>query len=128
MTADSTPEESNLVAHARRELALVRESPEIVDATLRIVTEFSGVGHSGASAHFHIAMLTRLLRYENLAPLTDDPDDWIEVGHGMWQNRRNSEAFSKDGGRTYSLLSERKRRHWPRKGWSEPLHTSQPRG
>lgn len=118
--------ESNLVIHARRELTLVREDPEIVDATMRMVEAFAECGHSGASAHFHIEMIARLLRYGNLAPLTNDPTEWLDVADHMWQNRRNGEAFSTDGGRTYYLLSERKRRRWPRKGWSKPMHTAAP--
>lgn len=54
--------------------------------------------------------LGRLLRFENLAPLTDDPGEWNNVsdmaGHEMWQSRRCAEAFSSDGGKTYWLLSE----------------------
>jgi len=117
---------SDLVEHAKRELALVREDPEIIEATLRIVDEFSKIGHSGASAHFHAAMIDDLLRFKNLSPLTSDPSEWVEVGHGLWQNARNSEAFSTDGGVTYYLLSERKRHRWPRSGWTKPMHTSEP--
>ena len=46
-------------------------------------------------------------------PLTDDPYEWQYHGEdlwgskeGIWQNKRNSEAFSNDGGQTYYLLSE----------------------
>lgn len=117
---------SNLVRHAERELALAREDEQVVAATLEIVAVFARVGHSGTSAHFHRQMIHRLLAFEHLTPLTDNPGEWVEVGHGMWQNVRNSEAFSEDGGKTYYLLSERRRRRWPFKGWSKPTHTSQP--
>ena len=120
-------EESNLVQHAKRELKLIGEDPEVVKPTLEIISIFSQMGHSGASAGFHIAMLEKLLRFENLSPLTNDPDEWHYHGaetwghaDGVWQNRRNGEAFSHDGGKTYYLLSEggndRNRK---------PLHTSE---
>lgn len=105
--------ESNLVAHANRELELIGEDPEIVDATIRMCQIFSSLGHSGASAHFHRMMLNELLQFHNLGPLTDDPDEWMhhtaevwpEPG-GVWQNVRNGEAFSNDGGKTYRLNSD----------------------
>lgn len=49
-----------------------------------------------------------VLRYFRRNTITDDPDEWCEVGWGMWQNRKaeQGEAFSDDRGRTYWLLSE----------------------
>ncbi len=121
---------SNLIDHARRELALVERGPEgnraFADSLLRAVEGFASYGgHSGGSAAVAIDWLGRLLRFENIAPLTDDPDEWQYFGadvfppDGVWQSRRCGEAFSHDGGKTYYLLSEGgkdKRR--------EPLHTS----
>src|SRR3546814_7005887 len=56
-----------------------------------------------------------LLNMRNLSPLTNNPDEWYKhtpdtwdgVNH-VWQSKRNSEAFSTDGGLTYTLLSEPK--------------------
>jgi hypothetical protein len=109
---------SNLTDHARRELALVEQGPDgdraFADSLLRAVEGFDSYGgHSGGSAAVAIDWLTRLLRFENIAPLTNDPDEWIHHGAGVWgsapgvwQNKRCSEAFSHDGGKTYWLLSE----------------------
>lgn len=102
-----TDDESNLIKHAKRELALIDEEEWIVQGYLDMIEIFSKMGHSGGSASVFIPTLTRLLEFKNLSMLTDDPDDWIEVGPSMWQCRRNSEAFSEDGGKTYTLLSER---------------------
>ena len=110
---DETPRESNLMIHARRELELLGEEPEIVEGYLKMIQIFADMGHSGGSASVFIPTLTRLLQFKNLKPLTDDPDEWFhhtaeawgEPG-GVWQNVRNSEAFSDDGGKTYTLLSE----------------------
>jgi hypothetical protein len=121
---------SNLVSHARRELQIFGEEPDTIDWYCRVVAEFASFGHSGGSAWATIPVLHDLLQYRNLTPLTDDPDEWHNVselfpgGSGMWQNRRNSEAFSEDGGLAYYLLSER-----DAAGSIEatPLHRSEPR-
>lgn len=120
--------ESNLVIHAVRELALIGEDPETTEGLVNVVRAFAAMGHSGGSASIGLAMIERLLRFENLTPLTDNPEEWQFVAEevwgspgGIWQNRRNSEAFSNDGGKTYYLLSE---------GGNdqnrEPLHESAP--
>jgi hypothetical protein len=109
---------SNLVEHAKRELALIGgeddEMQQLMNKNIiEMVEVFSKAGHSGFSAEHAIQTLEKLLRFENLTPLTDDPDEWNHVHetvwgapNGVWQNRRNSEAFSEDGGKTYYLLSE----------------------
>ncbi|MFE9491474.1 hypothetical protein ACFYNF_34395 [Streptomyces sp. NPDC006641] len=112
--APSTPRkvESNLVTHARRELRLLGEDPDTIRGLCNVVQAFADMGHSGSSAHFATQYLERLLRYQPLTELTDDPSEWIDRhAEGMtptplWQSRRNSEAFSTDGGKTYTLLSE----------------------
>lgn len=106
---------SNLVDHARRELELVGEEPDTIDWYLTVISAFSAAGHSGGSASVAIPVIHELLQFKNLCPLTNDPDEWTHVAEAMaghpdlWQNRRNSEAFSHDGGKTYTLLSERER-------------------
>lgn len=106
------PSESNLVAHARRELRIVGEDQDVIDGVCRVVQAFADMGHSGGSAHFTALYLDKLLRYQPLSDLTDEPTEWIDRhAEGMttsplWQSARNSEAFSHDGGKTYYLLSE----------------------
>lgn len=107
--------ESNLVTHARRELELIGEEPETIDWYLRVVKEFSSYGHSGGSMSVAIPTLQALLCFQNLSPLTRNPDEWMFISedlwgdtNGIWQNVRNGEAFSNDGGITYYLLSENK--------------------
>lgn len=113
-------EESNLVAHARRELRLLGEDSDTIRGLCRVVQAFADMGHSGSSAHGAIYYLERLLRFKPLTDLTDDPGEWIDrhaegLTHSpLWQSRRNSEAFSTDGGKTYYLLSEQQ----------APLHRS----
>lgn len=105
---------SNLVEHARRELEMIGEEPETIAGYLKVVQAFADVGHSGGSASVAIPTLNALLQFKNLKPLTNNPDEWAHhtaevwgAEGGVWQNRRNSEAFSDDEGKTYYLLSER---------------------
>lgn len=104
--------DSNLVNHARRELRIIGEDPETARGIVRVVRAFADMGHSGSSAHHCAALLDRLLRFQPLTDLTDDPDEWIDrhaeglTPTPLWQSERNSEAFSTDGGKTYTLLSE----------------------
>jgi len=115
---------SNLADHARRELELINEEPEVVNAHMEIIEIFGKMGHSGASAHFFIGQLERLLRFGNLSPLTSAPDEWMLVSVDLWQNRRNSEAFSKDGGHSYYLLSEVRGSRWRWMPPNYPMHLS----
>lgn len=109
---------SNLVNHATRELALMGMTVDSEDemnaamarAVLGIVEKFATQGHSGMSAGYALGTLERLLAFKPLTPLTDNPEEWTEVAEGLWQSVRDSEAFSKDGGKTYTLNSERSRR------------------
>lgn len=103
--------QSHLVEHARRELALIGEDQWITDGLCRVVAAFADMGHSGFSAAHCADVLNRLLRYEPLSPLTDDADEWQDRsaemdGKPFWQNRRDSRAMSTDGGKTYWRLDE----------------------
>lgn len=100
---------NNLVIHARRELELIGEEPDVIAGYLRVIQSFADMGHSGGSAMVAVPTISRLLQFENLAPLTDDPEDWIEVGYGLWQNRRCSRMFSEDGGKTYTDVEDREK-------------------
>lgn len=119
----STLSESNLVKHAEHELNLIGEEPEVIEGYLKVVRAFADMGHSGGSAMVAIPVLNKLLQYQPLYPLTDDPEEWYYHDEtiwgapgGIWQNKRNGEAFSTDGGKTYTLLSDRDK--------PKPIHTS----
>lgn len=104
---------STLVEHAKRELEILGEDPETIDGYLKVIQAFADMGHSGGSAMCAIPVIHELLQFKNLKPLTTNPNEWMfhdeEVWGaegGIWQNIRNSEAFSKDAGLTYTLISE----------------------
>lgn len=80
-------------------------------AVMDLVDVFVEQGHSGASASIVIDILRRVLAFEPLSPLTDDPAEWMEVADGLWQSRRQAQAFSQDGGKTYRLNDARATLH-----------------
>lgn len=97
---------SNLVDHARRELEILGCTEEDILDIEKVIRAFADIGTSGSQASWMIPIINKLLMFQPLTPLTDEPDEWVEVGPNVWQNSRNSEAFSEDNGRTYYLLSE----------------------
>ena len=101
---------SRLVEHARAELELIGEDPAYAASLVAAVAAFASFGHSGGSAMCAIEQLTALLQFENLAPLTADPDEWEDrsemTGVPVWQSKRNSKAFSENGGQTYWLVDD----------------------
>lgn len=97
---------SNLVSHAKKELESIGEEPETIKGYLKVIQAFADMGHSGGSASIAIPVIHELLQFKNLAQLTNDPNEWLFVSDDIWQNLRNYEAFSNDGGKTYYLLSE----------------------
>lgn len=98
--------ESNLVKHAQREMRILGCAEDDIADMCKVIQAFADIGMSGGQAIWHIALLPKLLQFQNLTPLTDEPTEWIEVGPNVWQNSRCSEAFSNDNGRSYYLLSE----------------------
>jgi hypothetical protein len=103
---------SRLVEHAKRELEIIGEEESTIAGVCNVMQAFSDMGHSGGSASVVIPWIHELLQFKNLTPLTNDPDEWIHHDEsvwgqpgGIWQNIRNSEAFSRDGGKTYQFLT-----------------------
>ena len=117
------PTDSNLAKHAWDELVRVGAFTADTDfyggmtgrAVMDLVDVFVEQGHSGMSGSLVADAFHRLVMFKPLGPLTDDPDEWQEVADGLWQSRRQSGAFSSDGGETYRLNSDR-----------DTIHTSEP--
>lgn len=99
----------NLLTHAERELprASGDEMQALMNAQLKeLILVFSTHGHSGFSAGYATSALAKLLRYEPLRPLTGEPDEWNEVGDGVFQNNRCSHVFKQAGrfnGQAYDI-------------------------
>lgn len=131
---------SNLMLHAEQELKRAGYTPDADDEldrniykeTMMIVQHFAACGHSGGSAWAHMGMIQALLSFKPLGPLTDDPDEWMDVSEfmgetGCWQNRRDGRMFSDDGGKTYYSVDEL-RTGWRRRlfGRRGKTYTSEP--
>lgn len=120
MTSDTwTREDSNLYQHAQSELTIAGLFDEDADyggmlaaAVLELVETFARQAHSGASAAATLDIFNRVITFSPLTPITDDTDEWMHVSEEMagdanlWQNRRQSSAFSNDGGKTFYDLTE----------------------
>ena len=73
---------------------------------LEMVKIFSDYGHSGFSAEYTINILIKLLRQENLTPLTLKDDEFVEVAEGIFQNVRDYKIFkdkNKFDGKPYNV-------------------------
>lgn len=124
--SNNEKEKSMLVEHAERELALAGlpiptreqlrnikdiEDPSegwnllVADAVMNIIKLFAKQRHSGASASMTLQLVHQLAQFKPLSPLTDNPNEWNEVTDGLWQNVRNPEAFSHNGGKTFYILN-----------------------
>jgi len=115
------PTESNLVKHAKRELQAAGMYSDdmnygagtIANNVLEVITLISKQGHSGGSMEQFLLVFNKLIAFENIAPLTNDPAEWVDMssfggpGPMHYQGLRNSSAFSADGGKTYWLISDR---------------------
>lgn len=74
----------------------------IPEAVLELIETFAKQGHSGSSAPYVADVFHKLARYEPLTPLTGKDDEWMEVGPGVFQNKRCSHIF-KEGGKAYDI-------------------------
>lgn len=91
--------DSNIVAHAECEMtAAGMNDGDSMNAAMAqhlidMVRVFAAAGHSGFSAGYACSALKKLLAFEPLVPLTGEPDEWHEVGDGVFQNVRCSRIF-----------------------------------
>lgn len=81
-------------------------------AVLDLCKMFADQGHSGFSAQYVLDLFSRLAQFKTLTPITSDPTEWTDVSdcscQPMWQNKRDPSYFSKDGGKTYYSLNDKK--------------------
>jgi len=97
--------------HAKHELDLIglKEDSDEMDRAMRnhilkMVEVFSDEGHSGFSASYALAILSKLLKFEPLTPLTGEDSEWNLVSEidNLYQNRRCSHVF-KSNGKSYDI-------------------------
>ena len=85
-------------------IGLTKDNPDEMNRAMRthiihMMEQFCDEGHSGFSAAYAVNILTKLMKYEPLSPLTGEDDEWVNVHDDMYQNRRYSKLFKegKDG-------------------------------
>lgn len=103
---------TKLVDHARLELALIGVDDKTIELYAKVIQAFADMNLNKKQTSGAIENINNLLQFNNLSPITDNVNEWVQIGdptrgsvEGIWQNIRNSEAFSNDGGRTYYFLS-----------------------
>ena len=101
--------EMSLLSYAESELDLIGLTEEdeyngmMRKHILHMIKEFADEGHSGFSAQYAIDILSKLLSFKPLTPLTGEDDEWCDVseysGTTTYQNKRCSSVFKegKDG-------------------------------
>lgn len=110
---------SNLVKHAEEELKLAGLFDADSDydgmlgkAVLDLVKVFSKQEHSGFSAHQTLKLFSIVAYYKPLTPIGTTEDEWVDQSEissePMWQNRRRSTTFSRDGGKTWYDIDDPK--------------------
>lgn len=110
--------DSKLVKHAENEMqraglydADADYAGMLPEAVLDLVRIHSMQGHSGFSHHHVLSIFNKVVNFQVLTPITDDPDEWRDesafAGKPYWQNKRQSSCFSNDGGKTYYDVNER---------------------
>ncbi len=90
-----------LMLHAENELG-----PDMDIEVRELLHVFASQGHSGFSAAITAQLVGKLLRYEPIGPLTGEPDEWMEVGPGVFQNKRCGRVFKQAdrfNGQAYDL-------------------------
>ena len=106
---------SNLLSHAMDELdriGMTEDSDDEMNVAMRkhilhMMQEFANEGHSGFSASYAISILTKLLDFKPLSPLTGEDSEWTNVrDYGPephWQNKRKSSVFKDADGSCYDI-------------------------
>lgn len=96
---------SPLEEHVQRELEKI-DLPEEVKTNIRIITSlYSAYGYFGRTEYEVAEKIMSLVKFKNLSPLTDDPEEWEQMQEGLWKNKRNGGAFSQNGGETFYYFS-----------------------
>ena len=70
-------------------------------SVLDLLKVFINEGHSGSSAPYAVGLFTKLASWKPLTALTGKDDEWIEVGDGVWQNKRAFGVFKDADGNAY---------------------------
>lgn len=97
--------DTSIVRHVRREVKMI--DPNFVQNLVDVTRVFCLEGYSRTAASIVIPMLSKVLAWESLSPLTGSEDEWDDVsafsGHPLWQNKRCSRVFKKADGTCFDV-------------------------
>ncbi len=79
-------------------------------AVLEIVKVFAAQGFSGYSAQMAAAYINKLVKFQVLSPITNNPEEWQEIDKDTWQSKRQPSLFSADAGLTYYDVDDKSRK------------------
>jgi hypothetical protein len=88
------------IRHAKLELEIVDEGQELTEYYLKVIEAFCDYNHDEKSLYFTPTTLEKLMRHENLSWVTSNPNEWRDLGNGLWRNKRNPNYYSNDMGKT----------------------------
>jgi hypothetical protein len=98
----------SLVEHAKREFEALGWPGDcdmqamVCDNVIELIEAFSKQGHSGSSAPYVLNIFEQLARFNPIAPLTGEDNEWTDVakenGEPLYQNNRDSEVFKNNEG------------------------------
>jgi len=97
---------SAMSKHAILELSLIKEEPKIILWYVSVLEAYNAMNLTEEASDHCLETLNRLIRYQNLAPLTDEPMEWVKVGSDIWQSIRNYDVYSNNAGETYKVHSD----------------------
>ena len=93
-------------------IEMTEDSPDEMTKSMRkhilhMMQEFANEGHSGFSASYAISILTKLMDFKPLSPLTGEDDEWVKHDYGVndvtYQNKRCSSVFKDGDGECYDI-------------------------
>lgn len=85
---------------------------------------FSKQGHSGSTAPYVINLFEKLASHKPLVPITGEDWEWVDVGDGMFQNKRASHIFKQAdrfNGQAYDINAIVFREWHHHKGEPDPI-------
>lgn len=99
----------NLVDYAKSELKRIGMidsgdpyNEMATKAILDLIELFDSQGHSGFSASYVTNAFNRLARFKPISPLTGKDDEWLDIGDGVYQNKRYFAVFKDKDGVAYN--------------------------
>lgn len=112
---------TNLEKHAEQEMKLANLYDKNADydgmiprAVMKLIKAHASEGHSGGSHWLTLEIFNKLVNFQTLTPITNNPNEWTCVGEynckndkPLYQNKRDPSYFSNDGGITWWNVNDK---------------------